>query len=223
MRRSASFGGDRAKTALCGLPRHSRRLLRNGAQNTERSGCPAARDRNGSRNLGLTWTHGDTQRLPHMRLDFTVVDAEALHYSSAMRKAQDTAPAAAQAEKTKDNNYGKTKGGVGVTGLAMQLIGRFGPGLGCTSPEACWVQASNHQGSGKRRWTVPTGVAKTLERCSGQIHCCDNPLGHRAQGLVEECRVSCPVSFLLPFGTEPLLVNAASKTAQARDRDRVFW
>ena len=48
--------------------------------------------------------------LPHMRLDFTVVDAEALHYSSAMRKAQDTAPAAAQAEKSKEN-----KGGVGVT------------------------------------------------------------------------------------------------------------
>ena len=35
----------------------------------------------------------------------------------------------AQAEKTKDNKYGKTKGGVGVTGIAMQLSGRFGPGL----------------------------------------------------------------------------------------------
>ena len=65
-----------------------------------------------------------------MRLDFTVVDAEALHYSSAMRKAQDTAPAAAQAGKTKENTYGKAKGGDGVTGKAMQLSGRFGPGLG---------------------------------------------------------------------------------------------
>ena len=64
-----------------------------------------------------------------MRLDFTVVDAEVLHYSAAMRKAQDTAPAAAQAEKTKENKYGKTKGGIGVTGIAMQLSGRFGPGL----------------------------------------------------------------------------------------------
>ena len=35
----------------------------------------------------------------------------------------------AQAEKTKENKYGKTKGGVGVTGIAMQLSGRFGPGL----------------------------------------------------------------------------------------------
>ena len=61
------------------------------------------------------WRHPG---LPHIRHDFTVVDAEALHYSSAMRKAQDTAPAAAHAEKTKENTYGKAKGGVGVTGKA---------------------------------------------------------------------------------------------------------
>ena len=67
--------------------------------------------------------------LPHIRLDFTVVDAEALHYSSAVRKAQETAPAAAHAEKAKESKYGKTKGGVGVTGIAMQLSGRFGPEL----------------------------------------------------------------------------------------------
>ena len=46
-----------------------------------------------------------------------------------MRKAQDTAPAAAQAEKAKESKYGKTKGGQDVTGIAMQLNGRFGPGL----------------------------------------------------------------------------------------------
>ena len=72
--------------------------------------------------------------LPHIRLDFTVVDAEAIHYSSAMRKAQDTAPAAAQAEKTKENKCGKVTGGVGVTGIAMQLSGRFGPGLDAILP-----------------------------------------------------------------------------------------
>ena len=72
------------------------------------------------------WRHPG---LPHIRLDFTVVDAEAIHYFSAMRKAQDTAPAAAQAEKTKENKFGKVKGGVGVTGIAMQLSGRFGTGL----------------------------------------------------------------------------------------------
>ena len=117
-----------------------------------------------------SWRHPG---LPHMRLDFTVVDAEALHYSSAMRKAQDTAPAAAQVEKTKENKYVKTKGGVGVTGIAMWPSGRFGPGL----------DAGDDQSSGKRRWTVTTGLAKTPEPCVGQIHCCDNPLGHRAQGL----------------------------------------
>ena len=63
--------------------------------------------------------------LPHKRLDFTVVDAEAIHYSSAMRKAQDTAPAAAQAEKTKANKTKKRKEEL----ASMQLSGRFGPGL----------------------------------------------------------------------------------------------
>ena len=41
--------------------------------------------------------------LPHIRLDYTIVDAEALHDSSAMRKAQEEAPAAAKAELTKAN------------------------------------------------------------------------------------------------------------------------
>ena len=67
--------------------------------------------------------------LPHMRIDFTVVDAEALHYSSVMRKAQEQAPAAAQAEQAKESKDGKTKGGIGVMGIAVQLSGRFGPRL----------------------------------------------------------------------------------------------
>ena len=44
--------------------------------------------------------------LPHIRLDYTVVGAEAFHYSSVMRKAQGKAPAVAQAEKTKASKYG---------------------------------------------------------------------------------------------------------------------
>ena len=64
-----------------------------------------------------------------MRLDLTIVDAEALHYSSVMRKAQEQAPAAAQAEKAKESKYGKAKGGIGVMGIPVQLSGRFGPGL----------------------------------------------------------------------------------------------
>ena len=67
--------------------------------------------------------------LPHIRFDYTVVDAEALHLTSAMRKAQEKAPAAAQAEKAKANKYGNAKRGIGVMGIAMQLSGRFGPRL----------------------------------------------------------------------------------------------
>ena len=179
MRRSASLGRDRAKlhdvgchiihNACCGAGFKSQREVVVPAIVTDRLTEPLV-DVDALGHAGL----------PHMRLDFTVVDAEALHYSSAMRKAQDTVPAAAKAEKTKENKYGKTKGGVGDTGIAMRLSGRFGPGLNALLQEACWVQSSNHQGSGKRRWTVTTGVAKTPERCAGQIHRCDNPLGHRA-------------------------------------------
>ena len=111
--------------------------------------------------------------LPHIRLDFTVVDAEALHCSSAMRKALETAPAAAQAEKTKESKYGKTKGG--VTGTAMQLSGRFGPGLDALF----WRLAGYKRVITRQRWAATTGVAKSTERCDGQIHRCDNPLGHR--------------------------------------------
>ena len=46
-----------------------------------------------------------------------------------MRKAQEQAPGAAQAEKARESKYGKTKGGLGVAGIAVQLSGRFGPGL----------------------------------------------------------------------------------------------
>ena len=67
--------------------------------------------------------------LPHIRLDFTVVDEEVLHYSSAIRKGGEEVPAAAQAERAKMNKYGKAKGGVGVTVISLQLSGRFGAGL----------------------------------------------------------------------------------------------
>ena len=98
------------------------------------------------------WGH---PRLPHMRLDLTVVDAEALHYSSVMRKAQEQAPAAAQAEKAKESKYGKTKGGIGVTGKAVHLSGRFGPGLDTLLRKLAGFQTSDHQCSGKRQRTAP--------------------------------------------------------------------
>ena len=40
-----------------------------------------------------------------------------------------TRVAAAQAEQAKTNKYGKVKGGVGVTGISLQLNGRSDPGL----------------------------------------------------------------------------------------------
>ena len=52
----------------------------------------------------------------NLRLDFTVVDAEALHYIGHENSAQ----AAAQAERTKDNKHGKTQGGVGDTGMGVR-------------------------------------------------------------------------------------------------------
>ena len=75
-----------------------------------------------------------TEKLTEPRVDvdawgFTVVDEEALHFSSAMRKGQEESPAAAQAERAKENKYGKAKGGVGVSGISLRLKGRFGPEL----------------------------------------------------------------------------------------------
>ena len=57
--------------------------------------------------------------LPRIRLDVTVVDAETLHFSSAMRRGQEEAPAAAQAERTKASKYGRARGGASVTGISF--------------------------------------------------------------------------------------------------------
>ena len=73
----------------------------------------------------------------------------------------------------------KRKEGLDVSGIAMQLSGRFGLGLDALR-RLDGYNRSNHQCSGKRRWTVTTRVAKTPERSAGQIHRCDNPLGHKS-------------------------------------------
>ena len=109
MPRSASIEGDRAKlhdvgchiihNACCEAGLKSQREVVVPALATEKLSEPRV-------NVDA-WGH---LGLPYIRLDFTVLDAEAIQYSSAMRKAQDTAPAAAQAEKTKENKYGKAKG-----------------------------------------------------------------------------------------------------------------
>ena len=64
--------------------------------------------------------------LSHLRLDFRVIDPRAQHFGSAHRE---IAGAAAKAEGAKAEKYGTPIGGVGVTGLALELSGRFGPGL----------------------------------------------------------------------------------------------
>ena len=93
-----------------------------------------------SLNHGLTWALWGHPGLPHTRLDFTVVDEEALHHSSAMRKGQEAAPAAAQAERAKMKKCGKAKEGVGVTGISLQLNGRFGRGLDMLLRKLAWYQ-----------------------------------------------------------------------------------
>ena len=103
--------------------------------------------------------------LPHMRLDLTIVDAEALHYFSVMRKAQEKAPAAAQAEKAKENKYGKTNGGVGVMGIAVQLSGRFGPRLDTLRRQLAGYERAITKATGKdsgrplREWRLLLSVA----------------------------------------------------------------
>ena len=64
--------------------------------------------------------------LPHLRLDFTAIDPTAEDYASSH---QIPAGAAARAERAKATKYGTPLGGVGVTGLSLELSGRFGPNL----------------------------------------------------------------------------------------------
>ena len=69
-----------------------------------------------------------TPGLPHIRLDFTVVDAEALHYSSAIEKRRTRRRSEGRAKME------KTKGGVGVTGMAHATQRAVRPGTGRTPP-----------------------------------------------------------------------------------------
>ena len=64
--------------------------------------------------------------MPHLRLDFTAVKPESARYQRANRQ---NTQAAAAAERGKANKYGRRPGATGVTGLSMELSGRFGPNL----------------------------------------------------------------------------------------------
>ena len=121
--------------------------------------------------------------------------AEALHCPLAMRKAQGAEPAAAPAEKTKENKYGKTKGGVGVTGIAMQLSG--GPGLDALLRRLAGYKRAITKAAGRdggrsiQVWRKLLSVALARYTAATIL----SATGHKAWR-----EVSCPVSFLLPLG-----------------------
>ena len=99
------------------------------------------------------------------------------------------------------------------------------PGTGRTSPKACGVQEGDHQGSRERLWTVTTGVAKTRESCTGQIHCCDNPLGQRAEGLERSVESVALLRFSLSVRDRTTPCERPVKDRdrdEDRDRDRGF-
>ena len=158
MRRSASSEETEQSCTMWDATSFTAPVVKRG-QIAERSGCPAAlvMEKLTEPRVDVdAWGHPG---LPHIRLNFTVVDAEAFHYSSAMRKAQETAPAAAQAESEGEQIWRNEKRcrSHGHSHAAQ----RAAAGTGRTPPWACWIQARNHQGSGERRWTATTGVAKT--------------------------------------------------------------
>ena len=154
--------------------------------------------------------------LPHIRLDYTIFDAEALHYSSAMRKAQEEAPAAAQAERNKANKYGHAKGGIGVTGISMQLTGRFGPGFDTLFRRLAGYKRAISKALGRECGRPLQDWRKLLSLALARYIAATilSATGHKAlRGMW--CALA--LSFSNPFGTEPLLVNTASKTETETD------
>ena len=178
------IGGDRAKLHDVWLPHHTQRLLRSGAQIAEREVVVSAlvTERLTEPRVDVdAWGH---LGLPHMRLHFTVVDAEAL--ASCPLAHEKSAGCGAGCSTSRENEgeqirKSDTRSWSHRHSHAAQRAVR--PGTGRTSPEDCGVKESDHQGSREGRWTVTAGVAKAPKRCAGQMHRCDNPLGHRAQSL----------------------------------------
>ena len=145
-----------------------------------------------------TWGHPG---LPHIRLDCTVVDEGAHHYSSAIRKGQEEALAAAQAERAKTNKYGKAKGGVGVTGISMQLNGRFGPWLDTLLRVLARYNKAAYRDGGRplQEWQKLLSVA--LARYTAST--VPSATGHTAWRGTMCALVLFPL--LVPFDTEPLV------------------
>ena len=79
-----------------------------------------------------------------------------------MRKGQEEAPAAAQVEEAKESKHGKTKGEVGVTGIAVQLSGRFGPGLDALLRKLAGYKRASTKAAGKDSGRPRQGWRKLL-------------------------------------------------------------
>ena len=133
-----------------------------------------------SRNHGSTWTHGGHPGLPHMRLEFTVVDAGSSSLLLGHEEGKSRRRLQHKQRKRRKTNMENDRR-VGVTGIAVQLSVRFWPRTGYAPPQAGRIQTSDHQSSGKRQWTAPTGMAKTPER----LRWPDTPLqqSSRPQGI----------------------------------------
>ena len=82
------IGGDRAKLhdVACHIIHNA--CCEAGLKSLREVLVPMLATEKSSLSHGLTWTLGGHPGLPHVRLDFTVVDAETLHCSSAMREPQ---------------------------------------------------------------------------------------------------------------------------------------
>ena len=99
-----------------------------------------------------------------------------------------------QRDTDTENKCGKANGGAGVTGISLQLNGRFGPGL-----DMLLRKLAGHKramSSQQRRRTTTARVTKTSEHGAGEVHHRDSPLGHRAQILERNVVRTGPVSFL---------------------------
>ena len=165
------------------------------------------RDRQGERHREM-WTHGSTQGCCTSASTFPFLTQGLRGVSLAMRRGQELAPAAPQAEQATAAKCGRDRG---VTGLSLQLGGRCGPILDTLLRMLAGYRRAISKAAGKdggrslHKW-------KTFECIAGKVHRRDNPPCRRAQGLEREVvRTSLGCCFA-PFENEPLLVNAGSMT-----------
>ena len=80
-------------------------------------------------------------------------------------------------------------------GIAMQLSGRFGPGLDTLLRKLAGLKRAMGKGVWQRLWKTTPRLAITSESGTGEVFRRDNPLGHRAKGLEKQVRHGSSRSF----------------------------